>query len=146
MTQAMKLHYVSLGIIGLCSATGVTAGSAQALTVHSAPQTKHIDAVSVDDMMSELGFTDSDLSDANKWVAETFYGDQPDSIKTLRLKAGLSQKELAAKIQSQQSYVARLERGDNSDLRLSTLTQLSAALGVSLDVLAKAIVNGASNV
>jgi transcriptional regulator with XRE-family HTH domain len=45
-----------------------------------------------------------------------------------RLKAGLSQTEVAARMGTSQSAVARLESGD-ADIRLSTLERYAAALG-----------------
>ncbi len=45
-----------------------------------------------------------------------------------RLKAGLSQTEVAARMGTSQSAVARLESGD-ADIRLSTLERYATALG-----------------
>jgi len=49
-----------------------------------------------------------------------------------RLALGLSQTEVAARMGTSQSAVARLESGD-ADLRLSTLERYAAALGHELD-------------
>ena len=49
-----------------------------------------------------------------------------------RLELGLSQTEVAARMGTSQSAVARLESGD-ADLRLSTLERYAAALGQRLD-------------
>jgi transcriptional regulator with XRE-family HTH domain len=49
-----------------------------------------------------------------------------------RLALGLSQTEVAARMGTSQSAVARLESGD-ADLRLSTLQRYAAALGQQLD-------------
>jgi transcriptional regulator with XRE-family HTH domain len=48
-----------------------------------------------------------------------------------RLKAGLSQTEVAARMGTSQSAVARLESGD-ADIRLSTLERYATALGRQL--------------
>jgi predicted transcriptional regulator len=48
-----------------------------------------------------------------------------------RQRLGLSQTEVAARMQTSQSAVARLERGDG-DLRLSTLQRYAAAVGRDL--------------
>ena len=48
-----------------------------------------------------------------------------------RLEAGLSQTEVAARMGTSQSAVARLESGD-ADIRLSTLDRYAAALGRQL--------------
>jgi predicted transcriptional regulator len=49
----------------------------------------------------------------------------------VRQDLGLSQTEVAARMQTSQSAVARLEGGDG-DLRLSTLERYAAALGQEL--------------
>jgi transcriptional regulator with XRE-family HTH domain len=50
-----------------------------------------------------------------------------------RLALGLSQTEVAARMGTSQSAVARIESGD-ADVRLSTLERYAAALGRRLDV------------
>ena len=52
-------------------------------------------------------------------------------LVTLRQAAGLSQTEVAARMGTSQSAVARLESGD-ADIRLSTLERYVAALGQQL--------------
>jgi len=49
-----------------------------------------------------------------------------------RQDLGLSQTEVAARMRTSQSAVARLESGD-ADVRLSTLERYAAALGQQLD-------------
>ena len=49
-----------------------------------------------------------------------------------RQELGLSQTEVAARMRTSQSAVARLESGD-ADVRLSTLERYAAALGQRLD-------------
>lgn len=49
-----------------------------------------------------------------------------------RQQLGLSQTEVAARMRTSQSAVARLESGD-ADVRLSTLERYAAALGQELD-------------
>lgn len=51
----------------------------------------------------------------------------------LRHAAGLSQTQVAARMGTSQSAVARLEAGD-VDARLSTLEKYAAAIGQSLDL------------
>lgn len=55
------------------------------------------------------------------------------SLALMRTELGLSQTEVAARMGTSQSAVARLEAGD-ADPRLSTLERYAAALGRSLDV------------
>ena len=49
-----------------------------------------------------------------------------------RMELGLSQTEVAARMGTSQSAVARLESGE-ADLRLSTLERYAAAIGQQLD-------------
>ena len=49
-----------------------------------------------------------------------------------RLSVGLSQTEVAARMGTSQSAVARLEAGE-ADVRLSTLERYAAAVGMDLD-------------
>jgi transcriptional regulator with XRE-family HTH domain len=49
-----------------------------------------------------------------------------------RLTVGLSQTEVAARMGTSQSAVARLEAGEG-DIRLSTLERYAAAVGMTLD-------------
>jgi ribosome-binding protein aMBF1 (putative translation factor) len=55
-----------------------------------------------------------------------------DTFAEKRSELGLSQTEVAARMGTSQSAVARLESGD-ADVRLSTLERYAAALGQRLD-------------
>ena len=54
------------------------------------------------------------------------------ALTSCRAQLGLSQTEVAARMGTSQSAVARLEAGD-ADVRLSTLERYAAALGQRLD-------------
>ena len=56
-----------------------------------------------------------------------------DTLVEKRSGLGLSQTEVAARMGTSQSAVARLESGD-ADVRLSTLERYAAALGQQLEV------------
>jgi predicted transcriptional regulator len=56
-----------------------------------------------------------------------------DTLASKRSELGLSQTEVAARMGTSQSAVARLESGD-ADVRLSTLERYAAAIGQQLDV------------
>jgi predicted transcriptional regulator len=56
-----------------------------------------------------------------------------DELVAQRLSLGLSQTEVAARMQTSQSAVARLESGD-ADVRLSTLERYAATLGQELNL------------
>jgi len=55
-------------------------------------------------------------------------------ILTLRMKLGLSQKELAARMRTSQQAVARLESGEHRGFTLKTLEKAAEALGAELVV------------
>jgi transcriptional regulator with XRE-family HTH domain len=58
--------------------------------------------------------------------------DLSEELTSRRLSVGLSQTEVAARMGTSQSAVARLEAGE-SDVRLSTLERYAAAVGMTLD-------------
>jgi transcriptional regulator with XRE-family HTH domain len=60
------------------------------------------------------------------------FSDFVDRLVEERLALGLSQTEVAARMGTSQSAVARLERGD-ADVRLSTLQRYAAALERRVD-------------
>lgn len=59
-----------------------------------------------------------------------------ERLKEERLKAGLTQEQLAAKIGTKKSYISRIENG-KADVQLSTLHRIFEGLGkrVSLTIL-----------
>jgi ribosome-binding protein aMBF1 (putative translation factor) len=71
-------------------------------------------------------------------AAEYEAAGKAESIALLRLKLGLSQKELADKIGTSQSHIAKIEAGDIK-LYFHTATRLADALGVGLDRLRRMI-------
>lgn len=54
-------------------------------------------------------------------------------LASLRLKAGLSQADLAQRAGIRQPHLSRLENGHHATASADTLTRLAQALGVSLD-------------
>jgi transcriptional regulator with XRE-family HTH domain len=58
--------------------------------------------------------------------------DLSNELTSRRLSVGLSQTEVAARMGTSQSAVARLEAGE-SDVRISTLERYAAAVGMTLD-------------
>ena len=59
-----------------------------------------------------------------------------EKLKAERLKAGMTQEELAAKLGTKKSYISRIENG-HTDIQLSTLFKIFQGLGrkVSLTIL-----------
>lgn len=65
-------------------------------------------------------------------------GDAPASMSGLRLSAGLSQQQLAQRVGTSQSHIARIERGNN-DPTTDVVARIAHALGVAEDVAFTAI-------
>lgn len=78
------------------------------------------------------------LAEARALIAAALYPGDDVTLKTLRLKAGLTQTQLAASLETSQPHIARMEMG-RQDPVMSTCRKLSAALGVSLDTLSAAL-------
>jgi transcriptional regulator with XRE-family HTH domain len=79
-----------------------------------------------------------ELLDARRWVADTVLAGKPVTMRTLRLRRGLSQAQLAEAIGTQQPHVARIERGQ-ADPQLGTCRRIAHALGVDLNTLDQAL-------
>lgn len=71
----------------------------------------------------------SDLAAAGSWAADFLYPGEVDTLRTARLRKGLSQKQLAMLIGTSQPHVANLEKSGN-DVMLSTAQKLCAALDI----------------
>lgn len=82
------------------------------------------------------------LAEGRTAVAENYYAQQRP-LSYFRLRNGWSQKELAERMSTSQSYIARLEAGD-IDPQVSTLRRLAAVLDVQPSVLFDAIAAGAN--
>lgn len=98
------------------------------------------DEVDIDDYIeTQDPETKRAIAEQGKWVADTFYAGVP-SLAALRLRAGLSQRELATACGVQQPHVSRWESG-RVEPGLIQSRRMARALGVSLDEFAEAFVN-----
>lgn len=82
------------------------------------------------------------IADGRKAIAENYYGAEPRKLAYFRLHKGWSQKELAMRVGTSQSYIARVEAGD-IDPQVSTLRRIAAALEVQPEVVLNAVLSGA---
>lgn len=78
------------------------------------------------------------LEEGRQWVADTFYGDDGDTVRTLRLRKGWSQARLAEVLATSQPHIVRIERG-TENLTIETCRKLSRALGIDLNTLDQAL-------
>ena len=75
-----------------------------------------------------------EIEEARGWVAETFHADDGDTVRTLRLRKGWSQAQLAKALGTSQSHVARIERG-TENLAIETCRRLCGVLGIDMNAL-----------
>lgn len=92
--------------------------------------------VDLDDFAAELEDTGAPVKDARRWVANEFYSGST-TLAALRLRGGLSQKELAAMCGMEQPHMSRYESG-KTEPSLSIAMKMATALNVSLDEFASA--------
>jgi ribosome-binding protein aMBF1 (putative translation factor) len=78
------------------------------------------------------------LKDARSWIADTFHADDGATVRTLRLRKGWSQMQLAQKLKTSQSHIARIERG-TENIAIDTCRRLCRALNVDLNTLDEAL-------
>lgn len=78
------------------------------------------------------------LAEARQWLANTFHGQDGDTVRALRLRRGWSQSQLAEAIKTSQSHVARIERG-TENVTIQTCRRLCAALGIDMNTLDQAL-------
>lgn len=83
-----------------------------------------------------------ELSAARKALSRKLYPNK--GLAALRLDAGLSQAELAKRLDLQQSHVSRYESG-RSEPSISKAAEMARALGVALDVYHQAWMATAKN-
>ena len=74
------------------------------------------------------------LEEGRRWIADTFYGEDGDTVRTLRLGKGWSQTRLAEALGTSQSHVARIERG-TENLTIETCRKLATALDIDMNTL-----------
>lgn len=96
---------------------------------------------SIGELVEQWGADDqmhTALEKGRRWVADSFYGEDGDTVRTLRLNAGWTQSRLAAMLGTSQSHVARIERG-TENLTIETCRKLAKALNVDLNTLDQAL-------
>jgi len=84
------------------------------------------------------------IARARGWVADTFHAEDGVTVRTLRMRKGLSQQQLAALVGTSQPYIARLEGGADN-LNIDTCRRLAHALNVDLNALDAALLQQQKN-
>lgn len=113
------------------------------LAVHKLSLVK--DEMSVEDMFAQLEQLDpraeAALEVGTQWVAKTFFSDHLKSLTTLRLQAGLSQRELGKRIGVSQPQIAKWESGNAPNMQIKTIQALAKALSIDSSELFKILVS-----
>lgn len=93
---------------------------------------KKVDLTPIEDLITEdYGAIGTPERDQFEMECDAFIiGEQ---LKEERLKAGLTQEQLADKIGTKKSFISRVERG-RADIQLSTLVKLFRGLGRQVSV------------
>lgn len=100
--------------------------------------------LSVDEMFAQLELADpraAAVTEAGtKWVAQTFFSGSPLTLATLRMRAGLSQRELGKRLKVSQPQIAKWEKGETPNMQLNTVKNLAKALSVETDELVSILI------
>jgi len=97
--------------------------------------------VALDDLVrkwSRDGSRRKAIEDARRWAADALGSEVGETIRTLRLRRGLSQARLAETIGTSQPHIARIERG-TENVTIDTCRRLAAALDVDMNTLDEAL-------
>lgn len=78
------------------------------------------------------------LAEARKWVADKLGVDGHVTLRMLRLRRNLSQKQLADLLNTSQPHIARIEAGKDN-IHLDTMRKLARALDVDANTIDTAI-------
>lgn len=96
--------------------------------------------ISADNLLGKLIENEYDaklVTKARKQIAKDFYSGEK-SLPALRMKMGLSQRGLAHKADTTQSYIARIESGD-ADPGRKMMLKLCSALKIDMNQLNEAL-------
>lgn len=92
-------------------------------------ETEHLDFDALTAELEADPRNKAELEAAGNWAADFLYPGEESTLRTARLRKGLSQKQLAAMIGTSQPHVANLEKSGN-DIMLSTAQKLCEALDI----------------
>ncbi len=84
---------------------------------------------------------DKSVANARRELAHVIDGEgAPPTLRSVRLDLGLSQAQLAERLETQQPYIARLEKGAGN-IAYNTMRRLSDALSVDMNTLDELLQN-----
>ena len=93
----------------------------------SKEELKQLNLTPIEDIISE-DFGEAGTPERDEFDLECDAFIIGEQLKEKRIKAGLTQEQLADKVGTKKSFISRVERG-HSDIQLSTLVKLFQGLG-----------------
>ena len=127
--------------LALVTGSAVSAAVVQLVTHADRQDPTPADHVSIEELASRWSREPDrkqNLEHARRWVADTFYTAEGDTLRTLRLRKGMSQSELAAAVGTSQPHIARIERG-TENVTIDTCRRLVRALDIDMNALDAAL-------
>ena len=128
-------------LFGQQTLVGTSMGSVYRATVHQFPDNQ-LPGKSLKDVITGAKTKDESgrLAVARKELADVqLASGVRQTLKQHRLHAGMSQVELADRLGTSQSYVARLEKGEIANPKLNRLRQISRVLNITVESLTGAL-------
>ena len=92
--------------------------------------------VDLDDISEEYAkeeATRDSMKRASQAIADAFYGDEGRTLRYVRLKLGLSQKQVAEKLGTAQPYYSRIENGPGTNMQFLTAVRLAELFGCDMN-------------
>lgn len=87
----------------------------------------------IDQIVAALDQEDpAGMVEARQWAGSVLYDSPRESLRALRLAAGLSQAKFAREMNTNQSVISRWENG-KADMRVSTIHRIAAVLKANVD-------------
>ncbi len=97
------------------------------MDMNSKEELKQLNLTPIEDIISE-DFGEAGTPERDEFELECDAFIIGEQLKEKRIKAGLTQEQLADKVGTKKSFISRVERG-HSDIQLSTLVKLFQGLG-----------------
>lgn len=99
----------------------------------SASDDLSLEFADIDAVVADLEQADpAGMAEARQWVGEVLYQRPRESLRALRLAAGLSQTKFAREMNTNQAVISRWENG-KADMRVSTIHRIATVLKADVD-------------
>jgi len=89
--------------------------------------------IKMDDLQQHIQESLKDSEFSSAWVENEFTYEVSRQLIALRLKRGMTQKDVAQKAGTTQSVIARIENGEQN-ISIKTLSKLAAALKADIKI------------